>query len=316
MTVNSSPWTVPPLVLNGQRVVGEGGVIEVTNPATGQVICGVNGSSPGQVDAAVRSARAAFDDGRWSELTVDQRADSLIRASQVLEHHREEFIQSIVTEVGCPISTVRAGQVDLALQCFRWFAEAARRDRTRCLEPDMGVMPSESMIRLVPVGVVAAICAYNNPLVMGVIKVAPALAAGCTTVLMPSPLAPLTLMRFVELLHESGLPDGVVNMVVGQKDVGRALTEHAEVDKVTFTGSVGVGTEVMRQASTTLKGLVLELGGKSPAIVLPDADLELYVPSISPTLVAQCWARLPVANASTSAAAADGRLCGLKPACS
>lgn len=256
------------LVINGKLVEGKGSAITVDNPATGKPIVALNQASPAQVDEAVMAARVAFESGVWADGA--KRRDVLLRLADLLEKHQEEIGAAIIDEVGTPKNLIAPLQIGVPLAALRYYAEMANRDHARDLGPDQN---SASIVRQAPVGVVAAITAYNYPVLMMGLKIAPALAAGCTVVVLPSPQTPLATLLFGTLLKEAGVPVGVVNIIVGGADVGAALTEHAEVDKISFTGSVGVGRAVMGQAAKTIKGVVLELGGKSASIILPDADL-------------------------------------------
>ncbi len=262
------------LLIGGRMTRGAGAELRVVNPATEDLVAVVAEASAAQLDEAVAAARAAFDDGDWPRLAPAERAVIMEKAVAHLADHRELLAATLVAEIGCPIAITRPFQVDAALHFFRWYAQAAAVDRSRPLPPDSGPAPTEGIVRYVPVGVVAAIAAYNYPLMLAVNKVGAALAAGCATVLMPSPFTPLTTLLLGRLLHEGGIPAGVVNVVVGGAPIARALTEHAGVDKVSFTGSEHVGALVAQQAAATVKEAVLELGGKSPAILMPDADLD------------------------------------------
>lgn len=256
------------LVINGAMVEGQGSEITVDNPATGKPIVALKQASLEQVDEAVAAARAAFESGVWADGST--RRDVLLQLADLLETHQEEIGAAIIDEVGTPKNLIAPLQIGVPLAALRYYAEMADRDHTRDLGPDQ---TSASIVRQAPVGVVAAITAYNYPVLMMGLKIAPALAAGCTVVVLPSPQTPLATLLVGKLLKEAGVPDGVVNIVVGGADVGTALTEHTGVDKVSFTGSVGVGRAVMGQAAKTVKGVVLELGGKSASIILLDADL-------------------------------------------
>ena len=260
------------LVINGEMVEGEGAPVTVDNPATGKPIVSLNQASLGQVDEGVMAARAAFDSGVWADGV--KRREVLLRLVDLLEAHQEEIGAAIIDEVGTPKNLIAPLQIGVPLAALRYYAGMADRDHTVDLGPDQNTaVPSASIVRQAPVGVVAAITAYNYPVLMMGLKIAPALAAGCTVVVLPSPQTPLATLLFGKLLKEAGVPDGVVNIIVGGADVGAALTKHEAVDKISFTGSVGVGRAVMGQAAKTITGVVLELGGKSASIILPDADL-------------------------------------------
>ncbi|WP_162529793.1 aldehyde dehydrogenase family protein [Nocardioides caldifontis] len=266
-------WSRLPLLIDGAAVQGEGAPLDVTDPATGEPVASVAMASLDQLDRAVDAARTAFDSGPWSRLTGEERRAALHRLADVLDGYADQLADALVAEVGTPVAIARALQVDWPLKHLRWYADQAVVDRTEDLGPHHEPAPSHSIVAYQPVGVVAAISAYNYPLALAMHKIGPALAVGCTVVLVPSPRTPLATLLLAKAVAEAGLPAGAVNVVVGGADVARRLTEHPGVDKVAFTGSPHVGTEVMRQAATHLRGVVLELGGKSAAIFLPGSDI-------------------------------------------
>ena len=260
------------LLIDGQFVSPQGEHWPVYNPATEQVIATVGGASAEQVDAAVAAARAAFPG--WAALPGEQRSRHIHRLADVLEAAADELLPSIVNEVGTPVSLASFLQVRMAVQQhLRWAAEAAKTDRIQHLGPWNEPVPTMSDVVLEPVGVVAAITGYNYPLNLAIFKFGAALAAGCTVVLLPSPRTPLTTLFLGELIRRAELPPGVMNVITGNADVGRQLSSHPGVDRVSFTGSDTVGAMIMAQAAGSLTGVTLELGGKSPSIVLPDADI-------------------------------------------
>lgn len=260
------------LLIDGQFVSPQGERWPVYNPATEQVIATVGGASAEQVDAAVAAARAAFPG--WAALPGEQRSRHIHRLADVLEAAADQLLPSIVNEVGTPVSLASFLQVRMAVQQhLRWAAEAAKTDRIQHLGPWNEPMPTLSDVVLEPVGVVAAITGYNYPLNLAIFKFGAALAAGCTVVLLPSPRTPLTTLLLGELIRQAELPPGVMNVITGNADVGRQLSSHPGVDRVSFTGSDTVGAMIMAQAAGSLTGVTLELGGKSPSIVLPDADI-------------------------------------------
>jgi aldehyde dehydrogenase (NAD+)/betaine-aldehyde dehydrogenase len=265
------------LLIDGELIEGAGEPLTLIDPATEKPYTTVETASLEQLDAAVHAARAAFRDGRWSELAPERRSSLLHDACRVLSEHRDELTELVVTEVGCPVSTTREHQVAAPIELLGWYAEAARRVHDRLLEPRLGGRRSSSLVRYAPVGVVGAVTAYNYPLTLALNKLGAALATGNTVVMMPSVRAPTSTLRVGELLRESGIPDGVVGIVVGDAAIGRALTEHPDVDLVAFTGSVEIGALVMAQAARTVKHVVLELGGKSPAVLLPGTDLDSHL---------------------------------------
>ncbi|MEU7695716.1 aldehyde dehydrogenase family protein [Microbispora hainanensis] len=265
--------SVRQLTIDNELVEPEGERWDVYNPATEEVIATVGGASPAQVDAAVAAARAAF--GPWSRLSGEERSRHIHRLADVLEAAADRLLPSIVNEVGTPVSLASYLQVKMAVeQHLRWAAEAAKIDRTQHLGRWDDPVPTMSDVVYEPVGVVAAITGYNYPLNLAVFKFGAALAAGCTVVILPSPRTPLTTLFLGELIREADLPPGVMNVIIGQADVGKRLSSHPGVDKVSFTGSDTVGAQIMAQAADTLKDVTLELGGKSPNIVLPGVDVK------------------------------------------
>jgi aldehyde dehydrogenase (NAD+)/betaine-aldehyde dehydrogenase len=272
--------------IDGRWVDGDAGSgTDVLDPATEETLAHAHFASVAQVSAAVAAARRASDDGAWSAVSPRDRSTLLHRLTDLFEAHADELTALMTAETGSPTALSRGLQVQGALETLRWFADAAAVGPGGAYERGLpfgrGPIPSASMLRWEPAGVVAAITAYNYPMLLLSRKIGPALAAGCTAVVMPSERAPLSTVRFFELLEEVGYPPGVANLVIGGKDVGQALTTHPQVDLVSFTGSVAVGRQVLRQAADTTKKVVLELGGKSPTILLPGGDLDAFVgPSI------------------------------------
>ena len=264
------PWYTK-LIIDGIPREGRGSPIAVDNPATEEVIATVRGASAEDVDDAVRAARRVFESKDWRDQGTRQRAISLI--ADTIEAHADVLASAVVSEVGTPISLARALHIEEPVAILRKFAELTPLDRTTYLGPASSP-PSEAVIRLLPSGVVGAIAAYNYPILFGAVKSGAAIAAGCTVVLLSSPQTPLSLLLLATLLQEAGLPDGVLQVIAGNADAGLALTTHPGVDKVSFTGSVAVGKQIMNQASWGLKRVALELGGKSPSILLPSADLD------------------------------------------
>jgi aldehyde dehydrogenase (NAD+)/betaine-aldehyde dehydrogenase len=260
------------LTIGGELVEPQGERWDVFNPATEQVIATVGGASAAQVDEAVAAARAAFPG--WAALSGAERSRHIHRLADVLEAAADRLLPAIVNEVGTPVSLASYLQVRMAVeQHLRWAAEAAKVDRTQHLGPWSDPVSTMSDVVYEPVGVVAAITGYNYPLNPAVFKFGAALAAGCTVVLLPSPRTPLTTLFLGELVREAQLPPGVMNVVIGNVDVGQRLSSHPGVDRVSFTGSDAVGARIMAQAADGLKGVTLELGGKSPSVVLPGVDV-------------------------------------------
>jgi aldehyde dehydrogenase (NAD+) len=263
----------------GQLVRGEGRSFLVENPSDESIVAEIDGLSIGQVGKAIEAARTAFDDGRWSELPVQQRAEYLRKFGEAMRARAGKLRELAIKEAGCPVSsTVMMAQVDAPLrQTFEiidLFLSLPQIEENP-LPLHERVSPYgviQSLKRWSPIGVVSAIGAYNVPLFTAHWKVVPALIAGNTVVLRPNPLTPLSAMIYAEAAEEARLPPGVLNIVTeGGLEGGQLMTTDSRVDMVSFTGSCTVGAKVAEQAAPTLKRLVLELGGKSANIFLPDA---------------------------------------------
>jgi aldehyde dehydrogenase (NAD+) len=269
--------------IDGQWEAGESGQSYLsTSPSKDVVIAETVTSSNEQVDRAVAAAKLAFRSKEWRAFTPQDRADVLLRFADILERETEPLARMMAEEVGTPIGACRSMQVGGPVEVFRWYAEMAVRGPRGGYEHALPLydkpVPSGSILRYEPVGVVAALPAYNYPLNLLAWKLGGAIAAGCTVVVLPSPQGMWTTLRIFELLDELGLPPGVVNLVVGGPEIGIRLTGHPDVDMASFTGSDAVGAKVMSQAALgSLSKSVLELGGKSPNIILPSADLEATV---------------------------------------
>ena len=247
----------------------------VFDPSTGRPIASVADANPDDIDRAVRSARAAFDDGRWRGLRPADRERILLRLADLVEQRAEVFAQLETLEQGKSINVARMIEVGGTVDWIRFVAGLATKVTGRTFDTSLPGGPSRwtSFTRREPVGVVAAIAPWNFPLLIAVWKVLPALAAGCSVVLKPSELTPLTALLLAETALEAGVPAGVFNVVTGPgATAGRALVRHPGVAKVSFTGSTATGREVGRDALERMARVTLELGGKSPAIVLKDAD--------------------------------------------
>jgi aldehyde dehydrogenase (NAD+) len=277
----------PQCFIAGRWITGAGAQGVSTNPTTGEPIGVFTFATIDQVDNATQAARQAFDRGPWQQVSHKARAALLRDLSARMANARDQLVAITIKEVGTPLAMTRAGQIQGAIDAIDWFADAAERGPDgwyeRSLLPHYGgnVPPSSSVLIREPVGVVAAMPTWNFPHTNIVWKVCAALAAGCTVVMQPSPKATFSSVAFWRLLTELDLPPGVINMVLGDVDVGQRLSSSPDVDLVSFTGSVGVGAHIMAQAAPTLKKVVLELGGKSANIILPEADLgEVVKPSI------------------------------------
>ncbi len=262
------------LWINGQWEDTQGGGITIIeNPATGEKIAEAIDASRADVDRAVQAAHTAFYDGRWSKLTPGERSLALWRLADLLQARMEDFAQAESENTGKPYSMVSLGaDLPFAIDNIRFFAAAARD--THGNSSGEYAKGFTSIYRREPVGVVGQIAPWNYPLMMGIWKLGPALAAGCTVVLKPAPTTPITTLMLGELIKEAGIPDGVVNVISGGNETGQALVEHPLVRMVSLTGSTGTGKKIMKTAADTLKRVHLELGGKAPVIVFDDADID------------------------------------------
>jgi aldehyde dehydrogenase (NAD+) len=258
------------LFIGGEWVEPSGdGTIEVLNPSNEQVIGSIPEGSAEDVDRAARAAREAF--AIWSQTTPAERAAILGAIGAALNERGDEIAALVATELGMPIKLARMIQAGLPTMTFSSMPELMEHVQW---EIEIG----NSLIVREPLGVVGAITPWNYPLHQIALKVAPALAAGCTVVLKPSEVVPLNAFVLAEIMEGAGLPPGVFNLVTGYgPEVGEAIVRHPEVDAVSFTGSVPVGRRVQELAAEHVKPVTLELGGKSPNVILEDADLEQAV---------------------------------------
>jgi aldehyde dehydrogenase (NAD+) len=270
------PGLTNELLIGNRDVPGEGEWLRVVNPATEELVAEFQAASVDQARQAVDAARDAFDGPGWTDPALRRRV--LLRFADLVLEHRQDLMEALLEEIGTPVN-LTANHVDTPVNFLRWFAEHGTKDRTRQLGFN-GTHTAVSTVAYRPIGVVAAITAFNYPLLIGLTKMGAALSTGCTVVLLSSPLAPLAVSLLNDLVRRAGFPDGVVNIISGGADVGRALTTHPAVAKVSFTGSVAVGQQVMQQAAKGLSSVVLELGGKSAAILLPGTDYEKYAFSL------------------------------------
>ncbi|TQM11318.1 aldehyde dehydrogenase family protein [Pseudonocardia kunmingensis] len=256
--------------------------IEVLNPATEQVIGQVPQATRGDVVRAIEAARRAFDDGPWPRMAPRERAEVMLRLAAVMERRSPEIVELNITEAGSTRPLAESIQVGIPVRHFRDMAERVMPSFAweRPIMPFVGAGIGQGVLRREPFGVVGLVSAYNFPFFLSVMKLAPALAAGCTVVLKPAPTTPLESFLLADMADEAGLPPGVLNVVTGDIDAGQELTTNPMVDMVSFTGSDAVGRMVYGQAAPTLKKVVLELGGKSANIVCDDADLDLAVADV------------------------------------
>ena len=249
----------------------------VYNPATGEVICHVPEADHVDVDKAVHAARRAFDGGEWSSISPSKRGQLLWKLADLLEQHTDEFAELEALDNGKPVSVARVADVPLAVDLFRYMAGWATKTMGSTIPLSAGHDFLAYTVRE-PVGVVAQIIPWNFPLLMAAWKLGPALATGCTVVMKLAEQTPLTGLRLAQLFAEAGFPNGVVNILTGFGEAcGAPLAAHDLVDKVAFTGSTEVGKLIAKAATGNLKKVTLELGGKSPAIIFPDADMDAAI---------------------------------------
>jgi aldehyde dehydrogenase (NAD+) len=263
------------LLIDGKwRTASDGATWTHRHPATGEAIGTIAVASVSDVDEAVRAARHAFDEGDWPHSRARTRIQVLLKYATLLREHAEELRGLQALDNGVPLmfsTNIYAGSVEIAADAFEHHAGWVDKVGGQTLPPYQGGDHLAMTFRD-PIGVVAAILPWNAPFLLFAQKLGPALAAGCTVVLKPSEFASFAVLRMVELLSEAGLPDGVVNVVTGPGDpTGEALINHPLIDKVSFTGSRAVGKRIVEASAGTLKRVSLELGGKSPTLVFPDA---------------------------------------------
>jgi aldehyde dehydrogenase (NAD+) len=254
-------------------------VIEVISPHTEEVIGRVPHASPADVDRAVAVARTAFDRGPWPRMGLDERIGIVTRIKDGIAARYEEIARVISCENGSPYSWSVLAQ---ALGAMMVWDAAITVARGHTYEETRDGALGKIMVRREPVGVVAAVVPWNVPQFVAAAKLAPALLAGCTVILKPSPESPLDAYVLGEIVREAGLPEGVLSILPADREVSEYLVGHGGIDKVSFTGSVAAGRRVMEVAARNLTRVTLELGGKSAAVVLPDADLEAAVAGIVP----------------------------------
>jgi acyl-CoA reductase-like NAD-dependent aldehyde dehydrogenase len=261
------------LLIDGERVpAADGRTFETLDPSTGRPITQIAHAGAEDVDRAVKAARKALEESKWRTAPAAQRATLMNRLADLVEQNADQLAELESLDNGKPVKLARIIDVNQTIAWLRHFAgwtERIHGDVIPVRQPDM-----HCYTRKEPVGVCGQIIPWNFPMMMASWKLGPALAAGCTVVLKPAEQTPLTALRIGELALEAGIPAGVLNVLTGEGDTGAAVVDHDGVDKIAFTGSTEVGREIGAKAGRSLKRVTLELGGKSPNIILPDADLE------------------------------------------
>jgi len=271
------------LLIDGKWVSARSGkTFSNVDPGTGDEICQVAEGDSADIDLAVKAARRAFESKAWGRMKPSERGRLVWKLGDLLDKYADEFAQIESLDNGKPQIIAKFVDVVLSADMFRYMAGWATKIEGQQLNISVPYLPEANFhayTRREPIGVVGQIIPWNFPLLMAAWKLAPALAAGCTIVLKPAEQTPLTALRLGELVQEAGFPDGVLNIVTGfGETAGAALAAHPDVDKVAFTGSTEVGKIILKAAAGNLKKVSLELGGKSPNIIFPDADLSVAIP--------------------------------------
>lgn len=260
-------------LIDGQLALeGEAGTLDATSPINGQVIGQLPKAGPGDVDQAARAARKAFQSSDWSGMALVDRGRILRRFAELLEAHGPELALIEARDGGKPRSYTMANDLQIALQSLDF---AVVQNRLLAGGHDSILAPDHIRHCLTqPVGVVAELLPWNGPIWTGVQRIAAILSAGCTAVIKPSELGSLTFARIAEILNETGLPEGVINVIYGEGDVGSTLVSHPEINAVSLTGGTATGARILEQIAQNIKPVALELGGKNAMIVLEDADID------------------------------------------
>jgi phenylacetaldehyde dehydrogenase len=274
----------PALFINNEWVnSSHDKVLEVEDPSSGKIVSHIVDASDKDVDRAVAAARAAFDDGRWSGLPPMVRERTMQRFADLLEAHADEFAELEAIDNGKAKGMAAAVDIPGAISQLRFMAGWASKVAGETTAPY--TMPAGAVFSYTvkePVGVCAQIVPWNFPLLMVALKIAPALAAGCTIVLKPAEQTSITALRLADLAADAGFPAGVLNVITGNgHTAGDRMVKHPDVDKVAFTGSTEIGKLINRNATDTLKHVTLELGGKSPVVVMPDVDVAATAPGVA-----------------------------------
>ncbi len=265
------------MFINGEwRDTSGGSTFTLHDPATGQEIARVPQATNADVDAAVQAAKTALHHASWRDMMPAARERLLQKLADSVEQHADELARLETLNQGMLLGVAQAVDVGASVQWLRYMAGWATKIHGDSIDLSFPIPPGtkyQAIVRRQPVGVVGAIVPWNFPLLMAIWKIAPALACGCTVVLKPASDTPLTALRFAELTLEAGFPPGVLNVIVGSgSTAGAALVQHPHVNKITLTGSTEVGIWIGQQCASTVKRVALELGGKSPVIVLDDCD--------------------------------------------
>lgn len=275
---------VKPVLIGSQwQVLGDH--FQTYDPATGNSLAVLSRAGSDEVDAAVEAAQQALEQPDWADMLPASRQALLWKIADLIEANADALAELESLDQGKTFATARFAEIPAAASQFRYYAGLATKIHGQTIQPSIGYAPTGKKVtaytRPQPIGVVAAITPWNSPLLMAAMKLAPALCAGCTVILKPAEETSLTAIRLVQLIQEAGMPDGVVNLLTGYgHEVGHALAKHDGVAKIAFTGSTEVGKLLLDAARGNLKKLTLELGGKSPAIIMDDADMQITIAGI------------------------------------
>ena len=271
-------------LINNEWVASKGSdPIATIDPATGATLAYIQSGTKEDINSAVSAARTAFSSGEWAEMTPAARGKLLLKMAELIEDNIDELAELETLDQGKPLYVGRWAEIPGAAEQFRYFGGMATKIHGSTIPTSINYQPEGKQVfaytRKEPIGVVGAIVPWNSPLVLTAMKLAPALAAGCTIVLKPAENTSLTAIRLGELFLEAGFPPGVLNIVTGYGHIaGAALASHMDVDKIAFTGSTKTGRAILDAAKTNMKKVTLELGGKSPVVIMDDADLNYAIP--------------------------------------
>src|SRR3989449_8540203 len=279
MTVATKAKISPGRLLIGGQWIDGSKKFDTINPATGEVLTQIVEASAEDVDRAVAAARRAFEDrsGPWRKFSASERGRLIWRLADLVEKNIDELAELETLDNGKPIFESRYVDMPMVIDVLRYYAGLASKIHGETINTTETAF---TYTLREPVGVVGMIIPWNFPLLLASWKLGPALACGNTIVLKPAEQTPLTTLRFGDLAIEAGVPPGVLNIVTGGPEAGKAIVRHPGIDKIAFTGSTAVGKEIMRSAADTLKRVTLELGGKSPNIVFADSDIDSAVKGV------------------------------------
>ncbi|MFA8438413.1 aldehyde dehydrogenase family protein [Pueribacillus sp. YX66] len=264
------------LFIGGKWVESSSGhTFEVINPASGEAFATVPDANSEDVERAVKSAQKAFESRRWHSIPPLERGRVLRKVAELIRKHQQELAQIMTRENGMPINMATFVEIPMAADCFDFFASLVVQPQGEVVPFSLSA-PSEHLAWTMrePIGIAGLITPWNFPLLMPAWKIAPALAAGCPSILKPAPETPLTALKLAELCKEAGVPDGMLHILTGKDEAGKTIVSHPDIPKIAFTGETTTGKHILQSAAENIKRVTLELGGKSPNIIFEDADLD------------------------------------------